>query len=187
MKKTLMVVLALVLISGSASATTLFGIFTSGTTHTESDLQATAPAAYMPYTIYCWMYRDPSISGIRGWELSIVDSGVGDMTMGEIVYTPAAGSIGSPFSETAGWAVAMNGAACVTDDWSVVATINMLNMDPLCHTLTLVPSTLTGFQKMIDCENTEHNLFLISTMGVNCAGTPSEESSWGAIKSIYNK
>jgi len=180
MKKVLMIAMALMFVAGSLSGATYVGMFSSQTSNTAADVSVTAAMSGF-YYIYFWV--DPE-TNFKGLECGLVSSGVpSDMKLSVTYIIPAIAAKEDPFGVD-GWSMALTGTGCITDV-TCFASIWVMNMSPLAHTITMGPSPLTGYLKFIDCDMNELPVSVNTIFGVNTDGTPTEESSWGAVKSMY--
>jgi len=180
MKKALMIVIALMFVAGSVSGATYVGMFSSPVSNTATDISVNVAMSGF-YYIYFWV--DPE-TNFKGLECGLVSSNVpADMKLSVNYIVPAIAAKEDPFNYD-GWSMALTGAGCITDV-TCFASIWMMNMSPLPHTITMGPSPLTGYLKFIDCEMNELPVSTSNIFGVNTDGTPTEESSWGAVKSMY--
>ena len=180
MKKVLMIAIALVFVAGSVSGATYVGMFSSQTSNTEDDIDVIV-AMSGTYYIYFWVDPDPEFKGL---ECGLVSSEAPvDMKLAFNYIVPAIAAKEDPFG-TGGWSMALTGTGCITDV-TCFASLWCMNMSPLPHEITMGPSQLTGDLKIIDCDMNELPVSVNTIFGVNTAGTPAEESSWGAVKSMY--
>ena len=180
MKKALMSVMALMFVAGSVSGATYVGMFSSQSSNTAADVSVTVAMSGF-YTIYFWV--DPE-TNFKGLECGLVSSEApADMKLSVTYIVPAIAAKEDPFGYD-GWSMALTGAGCLTDV-TCFASIWTMNMSPLPHTITMGPSPLTDALKFIDCEMNELPVSVNTIFGVNTAGNPTEESSWGAVKSMY--
>ncbi|MCD6379702.1 hypothetical protein J7M07_04575 [bacterium] len=182
MKKVLMIALALIFVAGTASATTYVGLFNSATEHANANASYFGAGPF--FYVYVWVNADAE--GFKTFEFHIDDGGSGDMVLGSPVFTVAPSiSVGGPFDVANGWKATWYPADCVTG-WNMIASFQVYLIMSAAHEYNIVDNPISNGHDYITCGEVMHPLAVMTVpFGVNMEGVPAEESSWGAVKSIY--
>jgi hypothetical protein len=182
MKKILLVLFVLTFAVGSASAGSYIGMFNSEIDgdHTDADGRVTVAAANDVYTVYIMVNADWDV-GFNAWQLKM-DKHSSDYLLATTYVDPTALAINSPF-DYQGWVVA-NPSSC-WHGWNLVCTLTMGYAGEGAHEITMEPYNLTPYPECLSCANERMPLSVIGPFGVNMDIIPTNESSWGAVKSMY--
>ncbi|MDZ7859232.1 MAG: hypothetical protein U5O15_00950 [Candidatus Krumholzibacteriota bacterium] len=183
MKKVLMITLALMLVAGTVSAACDFGLFVSDSPpYTEADCSVTV-GDYQPYTFYV-MINATADTPFAGFECKVNNHGSSDFV--GTSTQPNGGLFMNTIFDATGWAA--SGFACLTG-WNAVY-IQEMTYNPATgpHMITVEAWTGQPTPLYIYCEGPdfiEDPLGIVTEFGVNMDGVPADESSWGAVKSMY--
>jgi hypothetical protein len=176
MKKYVILVAALLLIGGTAGAE---GIYTAlfvaeGVTPPEINCEE-SPIPYSIYSVRVWINNDIT-DGLKGCRFDI-DSGpdlISDLTLNPEMPVIVGGDFVFP--------------ECRYEEW-VWICIYSLFYTGTPHQLKFIPEPESGVMDVATCRSESfpaEELFAGNQFGVNQpAGTDSENSSWGAVKSLY--
>ena len=178
MKKGLLLGVALLLIANVASAqlppTGYLGLFADA----ERTVWCVGPGSY---TIYC--YALPTPDGLDSVEFA------SSLTANVIVYMPELNDdIILSMGGFPGELVATFGTCWM--EWTIVATATMMVTDGELGGVTLGAYTGSDFMKMVGCDGMEEEMLEYTHIYANDVDCPPEivasrESTWGAIKNMY--
>ncbi len=181
MKKLLLfVVLTTFLAVGSASAGSYMGMFKNTTSHDGSEDSRVTVEPNEVYHVYLMVNADWD-EGFKDWEMKMVKNS-DDVLLSTTYVDTGAWKIGSPF-DYEGWAV-VNPNSCWYG-WNHVCTLEMMYAGGGAHTIEMMPWNLEQFPVNTNCANEEVPLSIIGDFGVNMDVVGTNESSWGAVKSMY--
>ena len=181
MKRILFVMVMVLLVSTAVSAQLppqgYIGLFVNDT-HTNWCITGTGS-----YTLYCFVI--PNDDGMKCIEISTVLSSA-NIAVFTPLYHP---DVAQPVMG----GVPGDLAACFGNcwyDWVQVFSATLFIMAPTPESVTLAPFTGSPYIKILDCLSPATELEAIEFTYVYtntdpCPGTPNQESTWGAIKNMY--
>lgn len=180
MKKALLLGAALMFIAGSASAQ-IIGMYTDDT-HTSWCVESAAAQGNM-VTVY--IFGSPNADGMTCLEFSTTTEGGGYMaftpTWADDIASPQMGSF--PDNDL---------GACwqgCKDDWAWLLNATLFITSPEAMTISFGAFTGSPYIKILTCLGDEIEAYAFSNFCINqpCCppNTAVEESSWGAIKNLY--
>ena len=184
MKKVLLLTLAIMVCASMAFAQAgAIGIYADNPGFVVCDYMDTAAALVPVYFVH------KLCPGATASQFMVLPGGGFNCTYtGEVIHVPTA--IGNL---QAGLSAAYGG--CLASD-ILIATMNWFCMgaSPVCASLTVVadPAAPTGTIEVVDCAFAKHtgqgsNFYMNPDVTCACGIiTPTQETSWGQIKSIYN-
>jgi hypothetical protein len=178
MKKVIMMIAVIALMAGSAYAGPNYyiGMYSAGAEHSSCGVEvASAPALY---TVEFWIL--PGDLGLKSFAFKLD-------TAGDVVFSQTNSPDCSFVSGTLADGLMGSMTGCWYD-WKMVITAQMYAFTTAGHALTILPKPDIGELQATDCTPGYpiHDLIALNTFGINMAcTTDTEDSSWGAVKSLY--
>ena len=182
MKKVLLLGLALLFVSSAVSAQQ-FALYNDEARTTFSVL-----GVEMMDLVRVYLFCNPPADGLQCIELGMLVEGEGSFNPFQPVYHGDVAqpvlAAGFPTGDTGGcW----NG--CYSEDWVYFCYADLFMMNNLSVQLSIVPfqgPPVQAWPKMLTCPGAEVEAYVLNNFCINMECEVSvEESSWGAIKNLY--
>ncbi len=180
MKRVIMAVVVLSFLASAAYAGPNFYVAMYNPGEDRPDCGATVSALYEAYSIWVWIL--PNDDGLKGFDFKIVLNG--DICTANTDNPDLSVTMNSPTSAD-GWVGTFSG--CMTEwTWLTKLDLVVTNLDP--HYVEIIENPETGAVEATDCTEGYpiNDLIVLNNYGVNTpCQTDAENSSWGAVKSMY--
>ncbi len=181
MKKILLTVVVLALLAGTAYAGPNYYVAMYNEGEDRPDCGATVTSLYQEFHVWVWIL--PGDLDLKGFDFKISLPG-GDICTANEDNPNLSVTMNSPTSDV-GWVGTFSG--CMTG-WTWLTKLTFVNtiLDP--HYIEIINNPETGAVEATDCTEGYpiHDMIVLNAYGINApCETDAQDSSWGAVKSMY--